>query len=115
MRHCICESKHLEGQDRLKGDERILGESDFVMDVLSQANEKFSRQYELKRLGYDLERVEQKVTEIYRIEREELYSRKVVRRGEQKREAFSYWAVRELGVSGASLAERFGMSQPGVE
>lgn len=29
----------LRGQDRLKGDERILGESDFVMEVLSQADE----------------------------------------------------------------------------
>jgi putative transposase len=84
------------------------------MDILSQANEKFSRQYELKRLGYDLERVEQKVTEIYRIEREELYSRTRQKRRAEARSLLFYWAVRELGVSGASLTERFGMSQPGV-
>ena len=48
--------KHgLKGQEHIKGDERILGESDFVADILSQANEKFERKYELKRLGYDLD------------------------------------------------------------
>ncbi|UCG66432.1 MAG: transposase [Deltaproteobacteria bacterium] len=104
----------LMGQDRLKGDERILGESDFVMDVLSQADETQSRHYELKQLGYDLERVQQRVAEIYGIDEGELY-----RKGRQKvrREARSllfFWAVRELGISGTSLAQRFGMSQPGV-
>ena len=47
----------LSGQDGIKGDERILGESDFVMEVLSQANEKYSRHYELKNQGYDLARL----------------------------------------------------------
>ena len=63
------------GQDRVKGDQRILGESDFVLDVLSGADEKFERCYELKRLGYDLKSVEQKVCEIYQIEPKEIYSR----------------------------------------
>jgi len=32
----------LTGEDRIKGDQRILGESDFVMDVLSESEERFS-------------------------------------------------------------------------
>ncbi len=36
----------------IKSDERILGESDFVDDILSQTSEKFERHYELKLLGY---------------------------------------------------------------
>ncbi|XPS84694.1 uncharacterized protein Dvar_27120 [Desulfosarcina variabilis str. Montpellier] len=35
----------LKGMDRIKGDERILGDSDFVLSVLSQANERFKRRY----------------------------------------------------------------------
>ena len=31
------------GQDRMKGDERILGDGNFVMDVLSEANERMDR------------------------------------------------------------------------
>jgi hypothetical protein len=37
-----------------KSDERILGESDFVDSVLSQADEKFERCYEVKRQGYNM-------------------------------------------------------------
>ena len=36
--------------DRLKGDERILGDSEFVQSILSQANDHFERYYELQRL-----------------------------------------------------------------
>jgi len=43
----------LKGQEHIKNDERILWESDFVADVLFQANEKFEPKYELKRVGYD--------------------------------------------------------------
>jgi len=32
----------------------------------------------------------------------------------EARSLLFYWAVRELGFSGTFLAERFGMSQPGV-
>lgn len=50
--------KHgLMGQGPIKSDERILGESDFVADVLSQANEAFDRKHKSKHLGYDLDRV----------------------------------------------------------
>lgn len=102
------------GQDRLKGDERILGESDFVMEVLSQANEKFSKEYELKRLGYDLERVEQRVADLYGIDKKELYSKGRQKKKAEARSLLFYWAVRELGISGTFLANRFGMSQSGV-
>jgi len=57
----------LKGQDRMKGDERILGDGDFVMNILSDADERLDRRYELKSLGYDLDKVEQKVLEIYQI------------------------------------------------
>ena len=60
--------KHgLKGQGHIKSDERILGKSDFVADVLSQANEAFDRKYELKHLSYDLDRVAARVAEIFEI------------------------------------------------
>jgi putative transposase len=104
----------LKGQDRLKGDERILGESDFVLEVLSEANEKFNRRLELKGLGYNLKKVEDRVAEIFNMSREELYEKGRQKRRAEARSLLFYWAVRELGLSGTFLAERFGMSQPGV-
>lgn len=59
----------------MKGDERILGDGDFVMDVLSEANERMDRRYELKSRGYTIEKLEERILEFYRIDREELYSK----------------------------------------
>ena len=44
-------------------DERILGEPDFVSEVLAQANEQYERRYELKQRGYDLERLADRVSQ----------------------------------------------------
>jgi putative transposase len=104
----------LTGQDRVKGDERILGTGDFVDDILSLAEEKYTRRYELKRLGYDLRRVQGRVAELYGITEKELLARGREKRRAEARSLLFYWAVRELGLTGAYLAKRFGMSQPGV-
>jgi hypothetical protein len=61
-----------KGREHIKSDERILGDSDFVAGVLAQAKEKFDRQYELKRLGYDLGRVAARVGEIFGLKEEDI-------------------------------------------
>ena len=53
------------GQNPVMSDERIFGDSDFVDSVLSQAKEKYERRYELKRQRYDLDRIAERVSEIY--------------------------------------------------
>lgn len=60
----------LRGQEHIKSDERILGESDFVSDVLSSDDD---RKYELKRRGYDLDRIAVRVAEIYEIGVDDIY------------------------------------------
>ena len=102
------------GQARVKGDQRILGESDFVLDVLSEAGEKFDRYYELKSLGYDLKSVEQRVCEIYKIDPEKIYSKSREKIRVEARGLFCYWAVRELGYALTDLAKRLNMSGSGV-
>jgi len=107
--------KHgLKGQQHIKSDERILGESDFVADVLTQANEKFERKYELKRLGYDLGRVAARVAEIYGIEVDDIFLKEKQQIRVKARSLFCFWAVHELGISFTELAGRLGISVPGV-
>ncbi len=103
-----------KGQGRQKGDERILGDSDFVLTVLSDANEKYERRYKLKSMGYDLLRIEQKVIDIYEIEKEDLYSKSRQKKRSDARSLMCYWAVRELGMNGTDLARHLGLSQSGV-
>ena len=82
--------------------------------VLSEANERMDRRYELKRRGYGIEKLEGRVLEIYGIDRDELYSKSRQKARADARSVFCYWAVRELGVAGTQMAKRLGMSQPGV-
>jgi hypothetical protein len=103
-----------KGRDRHRGDQRILGETDFVLEVLSRANEKYSRSYEMKSLGYNLNKVEERVIEIFDIDREALYSRSREKVRVEARSVFCYWAVRELGLKGIEMAKRLGVSQPAV-
>jgi len=104
----------LKGKDRVRGDERILGDSAFVLEILAEADEKLDRYYELKSLGYDLKRVERKVCEIYSIKTEDIYSRSRQKIRAEARSLFCYWAVRELGYGLSELGRRLTMSQPGV-
>jgi len=87
--------KHgLKGQDHIKSDERILGESNFVADVLSQANEAFDRKYELKHLGYDLDRVAAREAEIYNIWADDIFLKGKQQKRVKPRSLFCFWAVR---------------------
>ncbi len=104
----------LKGQDRVKGDERILGDGEFVTALLSEANEQLERRYELKGLGYDLKKIGEKVSKIYGIPEEEIYSKGRRKAQVKARDLLCYWAVRELGMSCTDVAKHFGMSQPGV-
>ena len=102
------------GEQRVKGDERILGDSDFVLDTLKESSEGFERRYELKAKGYDLDVLAERVAEIFGMETGDLYSPGKYRRLIKPRIVFCYWAVRELGQTATSLAKRLGLTQAGV-
>jgi putative transposase len=108
------EKLRLRGQEHIKSDERILGDSDFVDSVLAQAEEAYTRQCGLRRRGYDVEKVAERVAEIYGIEVGEVLTRGRQPQRVSARSLFCFWAVRELGNSLASLAVQLGMSLAGV-
>ena len=108
------EKLRLRGQDHIKSDGRILGDSNFVDSVLAQAEEHYTRQCALRRRGYDLEKIAERVAEIYGIKVGEVFARGRQQRRVGARSLFCFWAVREMGNSLASLAIRLGMSPAGV-
>ena len=100
----------LTGQDRIKSDQRILGESDFVLNVLSESEEKFERKYRLRNLGYDYAKILERVSSLFDLEMDY-----ITRRGRQKerveaRDLLCYWSAMELGISMANLAKRLDMT-----
>ena len=100
--------------DRVKGDERILGDSDFVESVLAQANEKFERRYEFKRLGYDLEHVANKVAEIFEINKDAIFQKGRQKNRADARGLFCYWCSSDLGITQTQLAKKLGMTVSGI-
>jgi putative transposase len=48
----------IKSPERLKGDVRILGDSDFVLDIRSRAEQKLDHRYRLKTMGVDFSFVE---------------------------------------------------------
>ncbi|MDP2644335.1 MAG: transposase [Desulfobacterales bacterium] len=98
----------------MKGDERILGDSDFVEDLLGEALEGFERKYRLMAQGYDFSMVADRTADLMGLNRDEALSAGKYKRVVEARSVICYWAVRELGISQAVLAEKFNISQPAV-
>ncbi len=108
------EVKKKRGRERVKGDERILGDSGFVLEVLREAEEGFTRRYHLKSKGYDLDWLEERVCEVCGIGPGKISSGSRERAKAEARALYCYWASRELGYSLTDIAKRVGMSVPGV-
>jgi len=58
----------------VKGDERILGDSDFVETVLKACQDEFDRKYLLKARGYDFDSVIDRVAKVLEMNRAEVLS-----------------------------------------
>ena len=99
---------------RLKGDERILGDSDFVEQVLKSAQESFERKYILESEGYDFNAVIRRVTELLDIKPEEILSPNKKPQTVKARSLVCYWCNRDLGLSTVDIANRLKIGQPAV-
>jgi REP element-mobilizing transposase RayT len=98
----------------LKSDERILGDSDFVDQVLCSADESLDRRHALKAKGWDLNKLAEKAAGIYGLDPAQIYmpGKQPVR--VKARSLFCYWANRELGATMTELARLLNISQPSV-
>lgn len=103
-----------ESGEYQKGDERILGDGDFVTKVLSQADEQLQMKYRMRREGYDLERLIKRVAEIMNMELEDITEYGKDRKRSQARSIVCYWATRYLGTEQIRLANMFNLSQPAI-
>jgi REP element-mobilizing transposase RayT len=94
----------------MKSDERILGDGNFVEELLSAANEKFERFYKIKQAGYDIDKTAKRAAEACGIELADIFSRSRQKAKVEARSVFCYWASRELGITYADLARRLDIS-----
>ena len=86
---------------KAKGDERILGSSDFVERILSESEEALNSRLRLKLDGFDINRLAGRVEEICGINLLDASGK--YRNAVRARRIFCYWAYRELGIPGTEV------------
>ena len=95
---------------RIKGDERLLGSSDFVERVLKRADEQLEEKYRLQGRVISLQVLIEQVAHYYKIEPENLKSASKERRIAEARRALCYMAVRKLGYRCIDVSRAMGIS-----
>ena len=97
-----------------KGDERILGDGDFVEQTLKASNEAMERKYALQAQGIDLEKIAKRVATLLEMDTEEVWASGKYRNIIVARSLLCYWAVRELGISMTFLSKKLNISIPAI-
>ncbi len=95
---------------RIKGDERILGSSDFVEAVLKKVNEDLQQKYRLAASGPNLDTLLKKVAVYSRIDPDDLKTASKEGTLTKARTVLCYLAVRRLKISCADVARHLGIS-----
>lgn len=102
------------GFDRMKGDERILGDGDFVETVLKKAQEDLDRKSKLEAAGYSFDWLLGRVAKQLEIEPKKVMAPGKYAACVAARSLLCYWGVRELGMTTVELARRLNLAQPTV-
>lgn len=95
---------------RMKGDERILGQGDFVEAVLKAAQENLDRKSVIRAKGYDFEWLMDRVTGIFGLTPQEVLTSGKQRGAVKARSVLCYWGTRELGVSAVEISKRLNIA-----
>ena len=99
---------------RMKGDERILGDGDFVEKVLTEAGESLERKYKLETQGYDFDWLVKHVAQLLDIEPRDVLVRGKYKQTVKARGLLCYWGTRELGMTTVELAKKLNLAQPTI-
>jgi len=102
------------GFERMKGDERILGEGDFVETVLKAAQENLDRKSQLDAAGYSFDWLVGRVARQLEIEPKDVLAPGKYALSVKARSLLCYWGTRELGMTTVDLARRLNLAQPTV-
>lgn len=97
-----------------KSDERILGDGDFVEEVLAISQEKMEQRYPLLAKGMNLDRIALRVSDLMGVKPSWIWGAGKDRNRVNARSLLCYWAVRALGLSMTELSRRLGLSLSGV-
>ena len=99
---------------RVKGDERILGDGDFVKQVLESAEEALAMKYDLEAKGYDFSRAVERVAEVMGIGIDQVTAYGKSPQTVKARSLLCFWAHRKLGMTTVAIADLLSIGQSAV-
>jgi len=97
-------------RERVKGDERILGSSEFVERVLEMAEEEMEKKTTYRARGLDMESLLQRIAEYYGMDLKELKGKSKAAGVARARAVFCYLAVEKLDERCVSVAKALAIS-----
>lgn len=99
---------------RIMGDERILGSSNFVEEVLKRADEEYEQRTLAERRGLDFDIIFQAVANHFKIDPQLLKSASKQRKASQARSIICFLAVDKLKMTGRKVARRLHVTPSAV-
>jgi len=100
--------------DYQKGDERILGDGEFVTQVLAQAEEQFHHKYRLSAEGYDMEKLIGRVAEVTQLSPKKILDTERDRKRTEARSILCFWATDQLGITQTELSRMLNLTQSAI-
>jgi REP element-mobilizing transposase RayT len=100
--------------ERVRGDERILGGSEFVERVLRESDEEWEKKSLLRQRGVNLERLLEKFAGRFGVDSEDLKSGSKVSTVAKARAVLCYLGVRKLGLTSVTMSKELGISPSAV-
>ncbi len=100
--------------ERWQGDERMLGDGDFVNHALKISEEAITRKDKLIRAGWSEQRLVQHVCTLLGIKQEELLRKGKNNKISDAKGLIAYWGKRELGLKGTEIGKLLGITKQAV-
>jgi chromosomal replication initiation ATPase DnaA len=76
-----------------------------VPEVLKEQNERMEQRFRLRDQGYDIEKVIERVPELFSLSKQDIVRPSRQRQRVMARSVLCYWAIREPGMSGSEVSK----------
>lgn len=99
---------------RWQGDERILGDGDFVSAVIKEWEEDIESAEKMQRAGWNIEKLVEYVCQLFKIKKEDIERKGKNNQIAHAKGLIAYWGKQKLGLSGVTIGKKLGLSRQAV-
>lgn len=103
----------IQSQGNCRGDDRILGDGEFVEEILKEyGKEKERIKYKIK--NWNIEKIAKEVLKILALDKKELRKKRSNNKISKAKEIIAYQSYEIFGINGVKVADYFGISRTAV-